>query len=243
MNGRIIGHMVVRNELHRHLRGTVYQLLRQVNQLAVYDDRSDDGTYECLSRLGLLKRDDRLLLGRRPEHEPSFLDDESVFRQAAWEFMEAAAEPTADDWILCLDADEFLVSNHRFMRCETIGSLTNESAGPRSAFTFHVAEVFDILKDCVDVRVDGFWGQIEACRFVRWQPHGRFAPRRQGGGSVPAGWADDATILTDPFIAHYGYCTEEDRRTKYERYRRTAGHNPVHIESILTSPVLHRMYL
>jgi hypothetical protein len=122
--------------------------------------------------------------------------------------------------------------------------LASESLDGPGAVRFHVEEIFDIVDDnTLDVRVDGFWGQIEACRYVRWRPDGHFTPRRQGGGSVPAGWADTAVTVDTPVILHYGYCTERDRLAKHERYRGTTGHNPAHIASILTAPVLQRIRL
>jgi glycosyltransferase involved in cell wall biosynthesis len=243
MNRRVIGHMVVRNEVDRRLFETVYRMLRYVDELVVYDDQSDDGTYEWLARFDTAGQ---VTVRRRSDLEPSFLDDESAFRQTAWNFMEATTKPTTADWILCLDADETLChSDDPFSLSDTLSPwLRSDVDKQNGAVSFHVAEIYDLVpSDAIYIRVDGFWGQIEACRYVRWRPNGRFAARRQGGGSVPAGWADNAITATEPTIFHYGYCTEEDRHTKYERYHGTTGHNPHHIESILTSPVLRRLYL
>ena len=244
MTERVIGHMVVRNEIDRRLMNSVSWLMAEADQLVVYDDRSDDATFEWL--VGMQATGIPLTVGQRAAHDPSFLDDESAFREAAWRFMEATAKPTEDDWILCLDADERLVERRvapgpAFVRHWL---LDDDACKRGGAVTFHVAEIFDVVDVRVlDVRIDGFWGQIEACRYVRWRPNGHFAPRHQGGGSIPAGWADTAVTVEDPVILHYGYCDERDRQAKYERYRNTTGHNPVHIESILTSPILQRIYL
>lgn len=229
---RIIGHMVTRNEMGRYLAGTTRWLQEITDVQYVYDDRSIDGTFGFVQRAATP-------VGLRSQGDPSFEDDESAFRANAWRAMEMHHAPTPNDWILCVDADEFFVAPRPDATREALTDLVqrHHDAG---AVTFPVHEVFGFDDDHTPLlRVDGYWGQIEACRLVRWRPHAEFAPRVQGGGSVPAGWAASAAT-DDVAIMHLGYARATDRTTKHARYSKTAGHNPRHVSSILEPPKLVR---
>lgn len=230
-DARILGHMVVRNELDRYLEATVSWLASLVDDLHIHDDRSDDGTYEYL-------RDRGLSVSQRSS-APTWAEHEGMFRARGWYQMNRALTPREGDWILCLDADELLLGTQP---CDTRAVLAEEVAfavaRDISAITFDVGETYRFEGATPMIRVDGYWQHITACRLVAWRPEGVFAVGRQGGGSVPRDWIN--FDYTSPTLAllHLGYARPEDRTAKYQRYFGTAGHNARHIESILTQPSL-----
>jgi hypothetical protein len=232
---RIIGHMVTRNELGRWLIVTLPWLSEICNgDVAIYDDQSDDGTDIYVRSLGLQ-------VERRPDVVPAFVEDESIFRWAAWRAMERLLEPGPGDWILAVDADELLVSTTAgadlvlvvTQLVDTIGAAVTDTV------TFHVAEIFGFNgMGWPLTRTDGYWGAITACRLARWQPEGMFQPRREGGGSLPSTWTADTGPNGQLEIMHLGYARPEDRRVKHQRYTTGTGHNIRHVQSILEQPTL-----
>jgi hypothetical protein len=184
---------------------------------------------------------------------PSFTENEGLFRAGAWDAMERDCRPTTRDWILCIDADEFLLAAaspdhdvHDLLH-ELVETATEPGPGvygvelpPSSAVTFDVAEGYTVDAETGDlhVRTDGFWGQIDACRLVRWRPGATFAPRPEGGGSIPDGWGRGTAWTNGLAVVHLGHARPADRETRYRRYKVGKGHNPVHVESILTEPTL-----
>lgn len=230
---RIIGHMVTRNELGRYLTGTI-QWLREITDVQyVYDDRSIDGTFGHLQRVGVPA-------SQRAASDPAFEDDESEFRSNAWRAMEERHEPSPADWILCVDADEFIVAS-RPEHTRNVLTETVEQHMRAGAVTMAVNEVFGFDDDHTPLlRLDGYWGQITACRLVRWRYGAQFPKRTEGGGSVPADWATPATSIDDLTVMHLGYARASDRQAKHARYSATSGHNPRHVASILEPATLAR---
>jgi hypothetical protein len=229
----LVGHMVTRNELGRHLQPVLGWLQTLVDVVHVHDDRSTDGTFEWL-------QDQDVLLSRRDVTEPSFIESEGGFRQCAWWRMEELARPDDDAWVLCIDADELLLATRPDDDAVTALRAEIEAAedGDTDAVVFDVAEVFRMEGTIPMVRVDGFWAKISACRLVRWRYGGCFADRKEAPGSVPAGWGRQDGTSVNLGIVHVGYVRHDDRTQKYLRYRKGTGHNRQHIESILTQPLL-----
>lgn len=233
----LIGHMVVRNEMGRYLQRSLGWLAELTNgRVLVYDDQSTDGTADYIRNELLLP------VAVRPDHVPAFAQDESAFRRSAWDALEHAYGLTTDDWILAIDADEFLVDrSQRGDRASVRGAVDRAVSAGETAVTFSVAEVFghDAHGDA-RIRTDGYWGHIQACRLVRWRPGGRFHPRIEGGGSVPSNWPKSPLTNGELAILHYGYATPADRATKHHRYSNGRGHNPAHVASILQPPTTRR---
>ena len=225
---KIIGHMVVRNELHRYLTASYAALRDQVDSLVVFDDWSDDGTYEWLREHGAT-------VVRRAQTTSSLLQDESHFRERAWRHMESLGRPQRDDWIVLLDADEFLVTGDGASLRDILKQIRDHD----KAVHVRIDEIFRVDPDGqLQVRTDRLWGQTRGCRVVRWRPGGHFARRKQGGGSIPRGW-DWPHVTTDQLrILHLGYARPEDRQDKHQRYTEHPGHNPAHVHSILEPPTL-----
>jgi hypothetical protein len=225
--------MVTHNELDRYIPDTVPWLQTICDAVHIFDDASTDGTFEYLASLGVT-------VAQRAPFETSFAEDESAFRGRAWRVMETMTAPTENDWVLCIDADEFLLAGEADQTRDVLTSCIEMADNLNSgSVTFPVREVFGHADDGTPlVRTDGWWGEIEATRLVRWRPDGKFAPRRQGGGSIPANWDEGYFNLDDLAIAHYGYARPRDRQAKYARYAGTTGHNPSHVASILQHPTL-----
>lgn len=230
--------MVTRNEADRYLRASATWLRHVTDLVVAYDDQSTDDTYEILADLGVA-------VGRRPSTIHSFAEHEGRFRQAAWTYLEARAKPTTNDWILSIDADEFLVgtSHDIDVRDQLTDVVEQASSRGISALNFHFGEVFD-LHSAGDgtmtpfVRVDGLWGQIRGCRLVRWRAGGRIEAKEEACGSLPQTWMDWQHDAPGLQILHLGYAREADRREKFERYRAGRGHDLAHVRSILTTPML-----
>lgn len=216
--------MVVKNEADRYLEQCVRWNFSVLDDLLVYDDASEDESVSIAQKNGAV-------VVPREDEVPPFIVDESAFRQAAWEVMEDIFSPTPDDWILCLDADEFLVYDGP----DQLEHLLNTSG---DGVVLPVDEIF--LADGAGQmyrRVDGYWGQITALRLVRYRPGGTFKKRRLGGGSVPT-YVQDTTTSSSVRIAHLGYLDPLDRAIKHSRYSSIKGHSTAHVESILTAPEL-----
>lgn len=206
----LVAHLVVKNEANRYLHDCLVALSEYVDHTHVFDDKSTDETPFLADRLGAE-------VHVRGDGEPSFLDAEGEFRQAAWESM----GDRSGDWILCLDADEFL---------------TNDPAPYAAGMSkvFHVEEVFDVKNGIPQVRVDGYWDQITAARLVPWVRDSVFPRSGMGCGSLPKGLSKGPfETIQEPRILHYGYAEAKDRESKYQRYVSKPGHNPRHVRSIL----------
>jgi len=155
----------------------------------------------------------------------SWSDDEGKFRQAAWDDMVREMKPTAEDYILCIDADEVIVQH------ELVKRAVREFAGQRLAFKFHE------MWDETHFRIDGFWKPYLAGVLFPYRPGGRIRQQAMACGREPTYVSNLPTKkLSIADILHYGYAREADRQAKYERYMALdAGryHNVRHLQSII----------
>lgn len=223
--------LVARNEADRYLDAVLAAL--PTTSVHLYDDRSTDDTVAIAEARGAT-------VTVRPEGQSSFVQHEGSFRQAAWRAFEAGLKPQEGDWVLAVDCDEFLVAPE-----DVSETLRNAIYGAEvlwaGAVSIPIPEVFEVRANGPYARVDGFWRDLSAPRLFRYRRNARFNPRAAACGSEPTyvrlSHAIDSGGLA---LAHYGYATAEDRRAKYDRYMAMAnhGHNPVHIHSILTTPVV-----
>lgn len=222
---KIFGLMVTKDEGSRYLGPVLRRLQSLVDEVFVFDDRSEDDTVGIASKEGAH-------VHVREVDRPSFLENESAFRLNGQRAFEKALGPKQGDWILCLDADEMLSFEDR--EREVLEQLT-EAGRP---VKFRVAEAFDLVNGQPFIRVDGYWRDITAVRYYPWKPAGQFPDRRMACGSVPTYAMEGVSQVTNPTILHYGYATAEDRIKKYARYIAGSGHNSKHIDSILRHPTL-----
>lgn len=221
--------MVTHNEAGRYLRHALGWLDKVVDKIVVYDDRSTDRTVEIARELGCV-------VHVREGTVPSFIINEGEFRTAAW--LTLAPEVDKGDWVLCIDADEFLIATNGETERGELDRLAEMAFGS-DGYTLNVREVFDVQDGNPMVRVDNFWAAITGVRFVEWTPEATFPDQKMGCGSVPAA-IQHTTMAPGLDILHYGYAAPADRQTKHDRYTRRAGHNPKHIASILTKPTLRQ---
>lgn len=232
---RLLATMVVRNEAGRHLDAVLAWLVRHVTpHVAVYDDGSDDDTVA-------IARDYGCVVGVRPIEVPAFLENESAVREAGWRHMERTLAPQPGEWVLSIDADEFLVADSATVESDVLGDMiARADAEQADAVTTPRHEVFGFDTDGTPmVRVDGCWGDIVDHRLVRWIPGGAFRCQTLAGGSLPS-YVQRSVFDRRAAIVHVGYATEQDRRDKHARYLGREGHGRDHIDSILAPPTLER---
>lgn len=217
----LIGMMVMKNEADRYLRQSLVSLREVCDAIFIADDRSTDDSVSVALEFGIV--------WSPPDEVPTFMEDESAFRQAAWTAMTETFDLDENDWILSLDADE-VVAFHR----EDFESLIGK-AGEKDAFSLRIHEVYQILDGRPQERCDGFWGDIFGVRLARYNDFSFFRNKKMGGGSIPL--REDMVIATSNLhLLHLGYLSPEDRQAKFDRYSGMAnhGHNPTHIQSIIS---------
>lgn len=220
---RIIAMVVAKNEAHRYLRPFLHWTATFTDAIYLYDDQSDDGTVAIAMSAGAF-------VGVRSDEVPSFVEHEGKFRQAAWEWMERVALPREGDWVICLDADEFLVAEGSEREALEDAAASLNALGA-TALNMEIPEIFAEVTSGLYRRVDGFWGTITGVRYVAWREGGQFADKALGCGSVPT-YAHVANG-PGPWILHVGYLDPEDRQEKYDRYMALPGHASTHVQSIL----------
>lgn len=165
---------------------------------------------------------------------------EGRFREAAWRAFEAALKPEPGDFVLAIDADEFLVCLADELDSVRQACLQASEDGA-IGIMLRIPEVFDLERDGArpSIRLDGYWARIEGVRLFEWQPDGHFADRSLGCGSAPL-YVSKGPInsIEGMWLLHYGYAELGDREEKYQRYSVMPGHSPAHVASIVEPPVL-----
>ena len=221
----IVGSMVVKNEADRYLQASLTRLKEVCDQVFVFDDNSTDGSVEIAEQLGCA-------VFTNPGYAPTFLEDESSFRQSAWNIMGGEFLLDGDDWVISVDADEYFVGDAD----ELI-----EYNSYYDSLRLHIQEVWSL--DPLMIRTDGFWNQNRNLRIAMYSGNLKFNDKKMGCGSIPEGYAfpNSRSILK---IFHFGYAEEADRQARYSRYKSLPdhGHNPKHIDSIITQPTLAEIH-
>lgn len=220
----LYGLMITRNESHRYLDAVCRWTTDIVDALVVFDDCSDDDSADIAESVGAI------VAVRKPD-APSFADSESSFRQAAWEFLADAVRPSSDDYVLVVDADEFVVTvGYRNTRTALLAAIDQAEQESCAQIDLPVAEVFGMLDTRPLIRNDGQWAKIRAAALGRWQPSLRFKPVPLACGRLPQ-ISGPPLRIGDPMILHCGYLRSEDRVVKRMRYSRR-GHGGAHVRSI-----------
>ena len=220
---RLVIHMVARNEANRYLDACLAHAKTISNEIFVWDDCSTDDTVE-------IARSHGAFVASRGENRPSFIEDESEFRSDGWVVMKTVLNLSEGDWVLTIDADEFLVG-------DVEGAIQSAEEVGYKTLRVEIPEMF--LLDPLSRRVDGFWGKIDGFRLTQYVPGDqRFRPG-MGCGTLPA-YADRGFNSQKIQLLHLGYAAVEDRHDKYNRYSQISdnGHNSRHIQSILAPPSL-----
>lgn len=227
---KFYANMIMRNEAGRYLESCLEWLRPHVDGIFVGDDRSTDDSVNVAIGAGAT-------VYTRGLDEPSFLEAEGTFREICWSRMVDTFNPTQDDWILGIDADEFIVG-------QPVRRVA-EAAKRRGCVSVNVRIPEIFLLDPFSERVDGFWGGITGTRLTRFIPGSQaFRQPGMGSGVFPAysyrGMNWNERNECGIRLLHLGYACEQDRKDKHERYTSTVknGHADSHIQSIMKTPRL-----
>lgn len=220
----LLAHLVAKNEADRYLDAALAALPTEL--VHVYDDCSTDATVEVARNHGAL-------VGTRGPSEPSFMDHEGMFRQAAWRSFESHLLPQLGDWVLAMDCDEFVVCGGDVGASIDWAIAVAHELGA-IAVDLPIPEIWDLADGQAWQRLDGYWGMLSAPRLFAYRPGGRFVDQAMACGSVPTyvreGFVSQQTCGLA--IAHLGYLDPADRATKYQRYSGVRGHSSSHVKSI-----------
>lgn len=153
---------------------------------------------------------------------------EGRFRAEAWAMLEHL-DPSPEDFIVCLDADE-VIADHLFVKMAA-----KEYPGHQIRFRFHE------MWSPTEYRIDGFWKPYPAGIMFPFREQGHFVNRPLASGRQPTYVANlpPSRVIGD--ILHYGYMKWQDRADKYDRYMRLDGgryHDLTHLKSIIQPPIV-----
>lgn len=227
----IYGLICVKNEADRYLDACLEWHKQFLDALFVYDDQSDDDTVKVAQSHGA-----HVVI--RPDDVPAFMEHEGKFRQASLDALEQRFPLKVGDWVLVVDADEFLTG-----AVDRIGDIAWQ-ADLNGAKSIRLQRPEAWGADEVEgwyinpkIRTDGLWGKLTCTRLFRWEPGGKLRDQAMGCGNEPT-YIHKFRIFEpgDPlYLVHLGYMKLEDRVAKYQRYSSlyNHGHNEEHIRSIL----------
>lgn len=230
---RLFGLMVTKNEAGRFLAPVIESILPTLDALMVFDDQSTDETVKIAQRLG-----GTVMV--RGDHIPSFMEHEGRFRQAALDAASEVLMLQRGDWVLVIDADEFLTSksdNVRYFISEAIAqALEGQARAVRiPIWSVWGGEMLDQHLMRPDVRMDGWWGQLREPRLWQWHPEARFSNKPMGCRNEPTYvWQHPIVDSESLDLLHYGYAFQADRDERYRRYTslKNHGHSDEFINSI-----------
>ena len=201
---RLLLSMVVKNEENRYLHRALEHHLPFVDHVVIVDDASTDGTIELCKKL--LKNTPYTLI----ENEHSMFTNEVQLRQKQWN----EAVKLKPEWILNLDADEIFESGFE----QEIGNILTHD---------HY--------DAVYFRLYDMWSETHYRDDDYWQAHHYYRPFLiRYRDELTYSWNNSPlhcgrfpnTISHFPYtchsarIKHYGWAQENDRKRKYERYKK-----------------------
>ena len=196
--------MLVRNEEHRYLKQVLESAKNYCDEFVILDDASTDNTVKLCKEI---------LEGKplfiHSNLTPQF-DNEIALRKQLWDM----AIKTNPDWLLCLDADELFEDKAQFK----IDALLNQPT-----YDWYGFRLFDMW-DEVNYRDDQHWNAHHRywISLIRYQPNFEYQWRETGQhcGRFPCN-LDELPGRGDGLrIKHLGWMKEEDRKAKFERYKK-----------------------
>lgn len=236
------GIMVVKDEEDRYLQASLQWALGFLDKVFVYDDLS-------LDRTAVVAAQEGATVAYRDPTEPTFLENEGVFRNNSWKAFEERMNPDENDWILALDADDFFVGTTPSRRVSNVQRAAIEDYASAAEYIETDSVSLRFLQvwkndNGIWLRRDGWWDKDKRPQFFRYREGGtmiRDPKRKMATGCWPT-YADKDPLATMSFgtVLHYGYARDEDKQAKFDRYTslKDHGHNKDHINSIITLPRL-----
>jgi glycosyltransferase involved in cell wall biosynthesis len=224
---KLVASLIVKDEADRYLENCIWSLLDFCDEIRVFDDGSRDGT------VGILTQDawgERVKVSGRPHS--TFYQHEGYARQDALDWA-LRANP---DWLLAIDADEFIADGRQLRK-----ALTRSTA---AVVTLRMQEIWCADEDVLCVREDGGWREHQSP--VCYQPSAllahelRIADRQLACGRVPPAVvqrhqrAMGEDSMTE--ILHFGWANPEARAARHARYvEHDQGrfHASAHLASIM----------
>ena len=198
---RVTLSMIVRNEADRYLEKVLTATKGSITDAVIIDDGSDDRTLQVCCEL---------LQGipfKIVHNDKSKFHNEIDLRKQQWE----ETVGTNPDWILTLDADEVFETDLNSL------DLNNPAI---DAYYFRL---FDMWNDH-HYRYDQYWQAHLNYRpfLIRYKPELEYKWKEtpQHCGRLPTTVSSFSYKCSDIRLKHYGWAKEEDRKMKYERYRR-----------------------
>jgi glycosyltransferase involved in cell wall biosynthesis len=227
--------LVTKNESSRYLQKFI-EHHNFFDDVFVYDDRSDDQTVELARSAGW-----RVVI--RQEDEPSFMEHEGKFRFNSWKSFEENMHPEYGDWILSIDADEFIITESDLTIKENIlEEIKKAEDANHHLIRILRREIWKMDETGCFLRVDGFWKNDIIYRLFKYKENGTWSKKPMGCGSAPTYVGMNGRLSQNLFVLHFGYTNSDDRQTRYDRYISLPdhGHNDQHIKSIIKNPVLKK---
>lgn len=232
----MVGHMklaaslIIRNELGRYLQPCVASLLEFCDEVRVLDDGSTDGWVEAMT--GVWGADGGRVVTTRHKVEDRDRHDDFHLHAAARNRLLEFTLDGHPDWVLELDADEF-VSDGAAIRAAAESASTD-------VLSLEIAEIWNASETALSVREDGGWrpheiGCLWRADSFRRQPL-KITDRGHATGRVP----DQVHLVksrpTGASLFHFGWTNRAERAERFKRYDvGDAGkfHAASHIASIM----------
>lgn len=195
--------MIVHNEADRYLERVLKSAKRYASNFVIIDDASTDNTVEVCEKV--LKDVKHKIV----KNNESLFKNEYKLRMEQWK--ETIA--TNPDWIMFLDADEEFeeefVEKYMYL-------LKNKNV---DAYQFRLYDMWNEL----EYRQDDLWNpNIYRPFLIRYQPkfNYKFKKTNQHCGRLPYNATSLETANSIFRVKHYGWMNENDRKAKYDRYKK-----------------------
>ena len=224
---KLVASLVTHNEMGRYLQPCVRSLLGFCDEIAVLDDRSDDGTAEWLGSL------ERVRMMTNPG-APMF-EHEGYARQRLLDWT-VEAKPSH---VLAIDADEFVADGQKVR-------MAIDRYPHVQAFTLSMQEIWKACPDTLCVRTDGGWRVHDVPILFAVPPNPlrdqsfRMSPKQLACGREPMSVRNltvrGKSVPSGTAVLHFGWAEEADRQRRYDRYVVADGgrfHASSHLQSIM----------